>query len=164
MVTYHFESQWHFNVPVKRVQEELENISNWPTWSSEIRSATIRSKGGELGIGSLADMEVKGPLPFTLKFTLEVTDYRPPASIAFTSRGHLIGGGQLVLTPSNDGTDVTFYWQVAMQNPVFNFLAKLGPFKAIMEKNHNWVMAKIYAGLNQRLRDEDGRESEGLGN
>jgi len=159
MVTYHFENQWHFKVPVERVQEELENLSNWPTWSSGIRSAKVRAKDGELGKGSLADIEVKGPLPFTLKFTIEVTEYRPPTSIAFTSRGNLIGGGRLVLAPSNDGTDVTFHWHVAMQNPVFNFLAKLAPFKALMEKNHNWVMAKTYAGLNQKLRDDYYRES-----
>ena len=137
MVTYHFESQWYFKAPVERVQEELENTSNWPTWSSGIRSARVRAKDGEFSEGSLVDIEVKGPLPFTLKFTLEVTEYRPPTSIAFTSRGNLIGGGRLVLAPSNDGTDVTLYWQVAMQNPVFNFLAKLAPFKALMEKNHN---------------------------
>ena len=119
----------------------------------------MRAKDGELGKGSLADIEVKGPLPFTLKFTIEVTEYRPPTSIVFTSRGNLVGGGRLVLASSNDGTDVTFHWHVAMQNPVFNLLTKLAPFKALMEKNHNWVMAKTYAGLDQKLRDEYYRES-----
>lgn len=154
MVKYNFESKWHFKVPVERVQEELENLSNWSTWSTGIRSVKNRDKDIKLGKGSLVDIEVKGPLPFTLKFMLEVTEYRPPTSIAFISRGNLIGGGWLVLAPSNDGTNVTFHWHVAMQNPVFNFLAKLRPFKALMEKNHNWVMAKLYADLNQKIRNE----------
>ena len=157
MVTYDFESQWHFKEPVDRVQEELENLSNWSTWSSGIRSVKKRDKDIALGKGSLVDIEVKGPLPFTLIFTLEVTDYQPPTSITFISRGNLIGEGRLVLSPYNDGTKVTFHWHVAMQNPVLNVLSKISPFKALMEKNHNWVMEKLYTGFDRKLRDKDYR-------
>ncbi|MDX1437660.1 MAG: SRPBCC family protein [Anaerolineales bacterium] len=154
MEIYHFYSEWHFDAPLPDVQEELENLENWPTWSSEIRNASVRG-GGRLRTGAIADVEVKGPLPFVLRFTIEMTDYHPAESATIRSIGDLVGGGSWSLEPANGGTRVKFHWHVGLKSPVLNFLSRLAPVKALMEQNHHWVMRRTYNGLNEKLRSKN---------
>ena len=102
-------------------------------------------------LGTIAYNEVKGQLPYSLRFSNEVTLVQEPYLMENKSSGDLVGKGKTVLEQQDDGTVVTIYWDVATSNPVFNFLGRLPFVRAMIEKNHDYVMDDGFRGLKQRL-------------
>ena len=151
METYHFVTNWHFHAPIERVWDEIVNVSAWPTWWPSWRKAQHRSGESKPQLGSIMDHEVKGTLPYSLRFTTEVVLFQPPQLMETKSSGELVGNGKFVLEQRDDGTAVTYYWDVATTNPVFNLLGKLSFVRAMIEKNHDYVMDEGYRALKQRV-------------
>lgn len=151
METYHFVTNWHFHAPIERVWDEIVHVSAWPTWWPSWRKAQHRSGESKPQLGSIMDHEVKGTLPYSLRFTTEVVLFQPPQLMETKSSGELVGNGKFVLEQRDDGTAVTYYWDVATTNPVFNLLGKLSFVRAMIEKNHDYVMDEGYRALKQRV-------------
>lgn len=151
MAMYHFVTEWFFKVPVERVWEETSNIEAYPSWWKDLRKAKIRGTESKLKLGSVADCEVKGALPFSLRFTVEVTKYEPPHLLEIVSTGDLVGTGRWTLEPKDNGALSTFYWDVGTSNPVLNLLAKIPFVKPLLEKSHDDVMAKGYEVVRARI-------------
>ncbi len=151
MEMYQFVTKWFFQVPVERVWEEAANMEAYPTWSQDLKKAKIRGSESRLQLGSVVDCEVKGALPYTLRFTIEVTAFQPPNLIEMRSSGDLVGTGKWVLESQDGGTMATFYWDVGTTNPILNLLGKLPFVRALLEKNHDDVMARGYKVVKSRL-------------
>jgi uncharacterized protein YndB with AHSA1/START domain len=151
MEMYHFVTEWFFAVPIERVWEETANIEAYPTWWKNLKKAKIRGPESKLQLGSIADCEVKGALPFSLRFTVEVTTFEPPHLVEIKSTGNLEGTGKWVLESKGNGTQSMFYWDVGTTNPILNFLAKIPFAKPILEKSHDDVMAKGYEVIKARI-------------
>ncbi len=151
MEIYHLVTKWFFQAPMERVWEELMDVKSWPTWWPSWRKATYRGSEPKLQVGSLIDNEVRGNLPYSLFFTLEVTLLQPPQLWEMKSSGDLVGTGKFVLEPRDDGTAVTYYWDVGTSNPLFSLLGKLSFVRAMLEKNHGYVMDEGERGLKQRV-------------
>lgn len=140
---YHFTTRWFFRAPAERVWEEEVATDEW-------KQAAARSNG-TVGVGTLVENEVKGDLPYTLRFTTEVTRYEPPFIAEVKSTGDLVGTGKWILEPRDGGTAVTFYWDVGMSNPFFNLLSKIPAVKDAMSQNHDEVMQEIYRATRAKL-------------
>ena len=151
MEMYNFVTEWFFRVPVERVWEETSNIEAYPDWWKDLRKAKIRGPESRLQLGSVADCEVKGALPFSLRFTVEVTEFQPPHLVEIKSTGDLVGTGKWILEPRDQGTLSTFYWDVGTSNPILNLFAKIPFVKPILEKSHDDVMAKGYEIVRARI-------------
>ena len=102
-------------------------------------------------VGNTVDVEYRGNLPYTFHFALEVTKVKPPALIELKATGDLIGTGKWLLESHNQGTAVTYYWDVGVTNPIFNLLISLPFVKSITESNHNATMDKAFHALKSRL-------------
>lgn len=151
MEMYHFVTKWFFKVPVERVWEETSNLEAYPSWWKDLRKAKIRGPESKLQLGSVADCEVKGALPFRLCFTVQVNRFEPPRLLEIESTGDLVGNGKWTLEPKDNGALSTFCWDVGTSNPVLNLLAKIPFAKAVLEKNHDDVMAKGYEVVRARI-------------
>lgn len=151
MEMYHFVTKWFFRAPIERVWEETANMEAYPDWWRNLRKAKIRGSESRLQLGSVVDCEVRGALPYTLRFTLEVTVFQPPNLVEVKSSGDLAGSGKWMLEIQDDGTMSTFYWDVGTTNPVLNLLGKLPFARAMLERNHDDVMAKGYEVVRSRL-------------
>ncbi len=151
MEMYHFVTIWFFPVPVERVWEETANIEAYPTWWKNLKKAKLRGPESKLQLGSIADCEVKGALPFSLRFTVEVTAFEPLHLVEIKSTGDLVGTGKWVLETKDNGTQSLFYWDVGTTNPVLNILAKIPFVKPILEKSHNDVMEIGYEIVKSRI-------------
>ena len=154
MGMYHFITEWFFPVPVERVWEETANIGAYPTWWKNLKKAVIRGPESRLQLGSIVDCEVKGSLPFSLRFTIEVTTFDPPRLLEIKSTGDLIGTGKWTLESKDNGTQSIFHWDVGTTNPVLNIIARIPFVKSMLEKNHDDVMAKGYEVINARFKNE----------
>jgi uncharacterized protein YndB with AHSA1/START domain len=152
MEMYHFVTEWYFEAPIEMVWQVLEDVKSWPTWSKSFKKIVIRGPEPTLQLGSVVDCEVKGALPYTLRFSIQVTNFQPPHIIEVKSSGSLVGGGKWLLKPRNGGTVTTYYWDVGTTNPVLNILAKLPFVRAMLERNHDAVMADAYQNLKAKLK------------
>lgn len=151
MEMYHFVTKWFFTVPVERVWEETANIEAYPTWWKNLKKAKLRGPESKLQLGSIADCEVKGALPFSLRFTVEVTAFEPLHLVEIKSTGDLVGTGKWVLETKDNGTQSLFYWDVGTTNPILNILARIPFVKPILEKSHKDVMEKGYEIVKSRV-------------
>jgi carbon monoxide dehydrogenase subunit G len=152
MEMYHFLTKWFFNAPIEKLWKEIEDLDSWPTWSEGFKKVKIRGPELTAQLGTVADAEVKGSLPYTLHFKLEVTTIQPPTLMEFKSAGDLAGTGKWVLEPRDNGTAVTYFWDVGTTNPIFNLAGKLPFVRKMMEKNHDEVMKSAYQGLKNKVK------------
>jgi hypothetical protein len=117
----------------------------------ELKKAKIRGTESRLQLGSVADCEVKGALPFSLCFTVEVTTFQPPHLVEIKSTGDLVGTGKWILESKGNGTQSTFYWDVGTTLPILNLIARIPFVKHILKKSHDDVMAKGYEVVKSRI-------------
>lgn len=151
MVMYHFITKWFFQAPVERVWDEAANMKAYPEWWRNLKKAKMHGPESRLQLGSVVDCEVKGALPFSLRFTVEVTTFQPPNCMEIKSTGDLAGSGKWVLEPQNGGTLSTFYWDVGTTSPILNLLGRIPFVKPMLKKNHDDVMAKGYEIVKSRI-------------
>ena len=156
MEMYHFVTEWFFEAPVEAVWAEIRDVETWPSWWQDWKKVTPRPQDGverRDGVGAILDCEVKGALPYTLRFATTVTVLEPPHLSEYTSSGDLVGGGKWELKGVEGGTAVTYHWHVGMSNAIFDFLGKLPFTKKMMAKNHDEVMERGYNGIKARVED-----------
>lgn len=104
-----------------------------------------------MGAGTVADCKVRGFLPYTLRFSVEVTALEPLSLLEVRSSGDLAGEGRVVLAPRGGGTAVTIPWDVRTTRTVVNLLGKAPFVKHLLEKNHGYVMGRVYRALRPRV-------------
>jgi len=151
MEPYHFVTKWFFHAPIQRVWEEIVDIPSWPSWWASWEKATFHGSVPPLQLGSVIDHGVRGTLPYSVRFRTVVTLFQPPHCLEIASSGDLVGTGTLILEPQDQGTVVTYSWDVGLSNPLLNFLGKLSLTRALLEKNHDSVMDEGYCGLKKRV-------------
>ncbi len=151
MEMYHFVTKWYFRAPIERIWNELTDLRAWPEWWPSWKKISFHEPGSVVKLGSRADNEVKGFLPYTLRFTTEISVFQPPCLLELKSIRGLVGAGKMVLEERDEGTYVTYYWDVGTDQPVLNLFARFPLAKTMMEINHEAVMEKGYCGLRIRL-------------
>ncbi len=159
MADYHFVTRWSFQAPVERLWEELGQVEAWAAWMPPgVWKATLRGAGPAVGMGTVADCKVRGFLPYTLGFSVEVTAFKPLTLLVVRSAGDLVGEGRVALAPRDGGTAVTILWDVRTSQAVMNMLGHAPFVKSLLEKNHGYVMDRVYRALRPRV---EGSESPG---
>ena len=151
MEPYHFVTKWFFLAPIERVWAEIVDIPSWPSWWAGWKKAAFHGSVPPLQLGSVIDHEVRGALPYCVCFRAVVTLFQPPHLLEITSSGDLVGTGRLELKPQDQGTAVTYSWDVGLPHPLLNLLGKLPFTRALLEKNHDSVMDEGYRGLKKRI-------------
>jgi uncharacterized protein YndB with AHSA1/START domain len=151
MGMYHFVTRWSFDAPIERVWDEAANMEAYPSWWKDLRRARIRGGESKLQLGSVVDCEVRGSLPYSLRFTVEVTAFEPPRLMEIKSTGDLVGTGKWALESKDGGTESVFYWDVGTTKPILNLVGRLPFVRAMLEKNHDDVMAKGYKVVKSRI-------------
>jgi len=148
---FHFVTEWFFQAPIEKVWEQITDVrsypTKWPTW----RRAVFRGSERQLQLGSVVDYVGRGPVPYSVRFTFEITAFQPPTLMAYESSGGLVGSGRWELKPHGSGTLVTSYWDVGTSIALFGFLAGLSFVRPIMRKHHDYVMAQGYRGFKAEL-------------
>jgi uncharacterized protein YndB with AHSA1/START domain len=151
---YHFVTEWFFEAPIERVWNELEDVEAWPSWWSSYRKVKKITPEAKMQVGSRAECEVKGKLPYTLRFNTEVTLLQAPHHMVIDSSGGIVGTGKFLLEEKEKGTLVTYHWDVSASNAILNSLGGLSFARKQMEQNHDYVMDIGYRGLQQRLESK----------
>jgi len=141
---YHFVTDWRFKAPKSSVWSIVLDIGRYPGWWKNFRRVRIM-RGDGRSIGSVIECEVRGSLPYSLRYALEVLEAEEYRHILLRSTGDLIGTGRWEFAEVDTETRAVYYWDVATTNPILNLVAPLA--KGALAKNHERVMANGYAAL-----------------
>ncbi len=142
---YHFVTDWRFRAPLQKVWSVVLDIERYPGWWKNFRRVTI-TRGDGKAVGSVIACEVRGSLPYSLNYALEVREAEEYRHILLGSTGDLIGTGRWTFTETEPGmVNALYFWDVATTNPILNLVAPLA--KRALARNHEQVMANGYAAL-----------------
>jgi hypothetical protein len=147
--TYHFVTDWRFHAPLERVWSVVLDIERYPGWWKNFRRVNI-ARGDGKSIGSLIECEVRGSLPYSLKYSLEVLEAEQHRHILLRSGGDLVGTGRWAFAQADDGvTAAQYFWDVATTNRILNLVAPLA--RSALARNHEQVMANGYRALRPHI-------------
>lgn len=142
---YHFVTDWRFRATLEKVWTVVLDIERYPGWWTNFRRVKI-TRGDGKSIGSVIECEVRGSLPYSLKYALEVLEATQHRHLLLRSTGDLVGSGRWEFSEIDPGSvKAVYYWDVATTNPILNLVAPLA--KGALARNHERVMANGYEAL-----------------
>jgi hypothetical protein len=125
---------------------DIERYPGW--WKNFHRVRIVRGDGKS--VGSVIECEVRGSLPYSLKYCVEVIEAEQNRHILLRSTGDLVGTGRWAFNEKEAGiTSAVYFWDVATTNPILNLIAPLA--KNALARNHQQVMANGYAALRPHI-------------
>ncbi|TMF29104.1 MAG: hypothetical protein E6I25_06615 [Chloroflexi bacterium] len=104
---YHFVTDWRFRAPLQKVWSVVLDIERYPGWWKNFRRVKI-TRGDGKSVGSVIACEVRGSLPYSLKYAHPVAiDRRPSGHRALGILGSRAVGrqGRLLLGRRHDEPD-----------------------------------------------------------
>jgi hypothetical protein len=138
-------TDWRFKAPLPRVWSVVLDIERYPGWWKNFRKVRV-TRGDGRRVGSVIECEVRGSLPYSLTYSLEVLEAEEYRHILLRSTGDLVGTGRWAFAELEPGTvQALYYWDVATTNPILNLIAPLA--RGALARNHQQVMANGYAAL-----------------
>ena len=148
---YEFFTEWRVAGTVEEVKAVLgdaESLARW--WPSVYLSVDQREAGGEGGVGRVLDLHTKGWLPYTLRWTLRITEPMTDEGFALTASGDLEGTGRWTFAQDGPEVLITYDWRISATKPLLRRMAWL--LKPAFAANHHWAMRKGEESLRLELR------------
>jgi Polyketide cyclase / dehydrase and lipid transport len=148
---YHFVTEWRVTGTVDEVKEVLGDalaLPNW--WPSVYLSVRQRDEGGPDGVGRVVNVHTKGWLPYTLHWTLRVTEPITTSGFALTATGDLEGAGRWTFEQQGHEVLITYDWRVMATKPLLRRLSWL--LRPAFSANHHWAMKRGEESLQLEIR------------
>lgn len=136
---YHFVTEWRVAGTVDEVTAVLGDAASLPRWwPSVYLSVTERDPGDEDGVGRTLVLHTKGWLPYTLRWTLRITEPMTDQGFALAATGDLEGTGRWTFEQRGPEVVVTYDWRVQATKPLLRRLGWL--LRPAFAANHRWAM------------------------
>ncbi|MGI8809939.1 MAG: SRPBCC family protein [Acidimicrobiales bacterium] len=148
---YHFFTEWRVAGTVEEVKAVLGDgaaLTRW--WPSVYLRVTQVDDGDAEGVGRALDLHTKGWLPYTLKWTLRITEAMADTGFALAATGDLEGTGRWAFRPDGPEVVITYDWRVHATKPLLRRLSWL--LRPAFSANHVWAMRKGEESLRLELR------------
>jgi hypothetical protein len=148
---YAFVTVWRVAATADDVAELLsdpEGLTRW--WPSVYLRVEQIQPGGDDGVGRTARLHTKGWLPYTLLWTLTVTEPITSNGFAIRATGDLDGTGRWTFRQDGPEVEITYDWRVSATKPLLRRLSWL--LKPAFSANHRWAMARGQESLALELR------------
>jgi len=138
-------TEWRFKAPLQKVWSVVLDIERYPELWKNFRRVQI-TRGDGKSVGSVFVCEVRGSLPYSLTYALEVLEAEEYRHMLLRSTGDLVGSGRWEFSQVDPSiVKAVYHWDVATTNPILNLVARLA--KGALAHNHEQVMANGYAAL-----------------
>lgn len=155
---YHFITEWNVITDCQTVYDLLgdaEALKRW--WPAVYLDVVVRNKGNANGIGKTVDLYTKGWLPYTLKWSFEVTESNPPNGFTIKAFGDLEGKGIWSFAQDGANCRIIYDWNILGEKPLFKYFSLM--LKPIFARNHYWAMKKGEESLMLELRRIHGEKN-----
>lgn len=150
--SYYFLNVWSLPAEPSQVWPYIVDGKAYPEWWGMVydKVESLNELTNEQ-VGAKAAVTAHGRLPYHIHFTSEITQVEAPALLSLKAYGDLIGNGTWRLTPTSEGTQVTFEWIVEADKPILRLLSPL--VKPMLEDNHRWTMHEGEKALKALLKE-----------
>jgi hypothetical protein len=136
---------------IAEVQDVLIDGRTLPRWWPAVYlRVTMLREGGADQVGSRSELRTKGWLPYTLRWTLTVTEPISDTGFALSADGDLRGTGRWTFLQQGPEVVITYDWRVHADKPLLRRLSWL--LKPVFAANHRWAMARGEESLRLELR------------
>ncbi len=157
---YHFVTVWRVAGTIEEVKVALGDARTLPRWwPSVYLDVHVVEPGEPDGSGAVVDLYTKGWLPYTLRWTLHITEPITDKGFALRAAGDLEGTGRWTFEQDGPEVVVTYDWQLHATKPLLRRLGWL--LKPAFSANHKWAMKQGLESLRLELRRQRlGAESD----
>jgi hypothetical protein len=148
---YEFVTVWRVAGTVAEVADVLRDgrtLTRW--WPAVYLDVVPRIAGDDLHVGSVTDLHTTGWLPYTLRWSLTLTEPVTDVGFALTAHGDLEGTGRWTFEQDGPEVVITYDWRVSATKEVLRRLTWL--LRPIFAANHHWAMARGEESLRLELR------------
>jgi hypothetical protein len=147
---YHFVTRWLVPGTPREVFDVLRDPAELPRWWPAVHLEAEEVAPGEPGgVGRVVRLRTRGWLPYTLDWSLRITESREPLGFAFEAEGDFEGRGDWNLESAGAWVGVVFDWRVETRKPLLRLLAPV--FRPALEQNHRWAMRRGEESLKLEL-------------
>jgi hypothetical protein len=149
--SYRFCTVWRVPGTVAEVRAVLSDSDALPRWWPSVYLDVVpRAGGGPDGVGRTVEVFTKGWLPYTLRWTLRITETMTDTGFALAATGDLDGTGRWTFAQQGPEVVITYDWRVAATKPLLARFSWL--LRGAFEANHRWAMARGEESLALELR------------
>ena len=149
--SYRFRTVWRVPGTVAEVQAVLSDSASLTRWWPAVYLAVVpRADGGPDGVGRTVEVFTTGWLPYTLRWTLRITETMTETGFALAASGDLEGEGRWTFAVDGREVVITYDWQVTATKPLLARLSWL--LRPVFAANHRWAMARGQESLALELR------------
>jgi len=131
-----------FAAPVSVLWDKLVNVVAYPQWWPSVSRVVLHGEDRYLKQNSKATFYIRGFLPYTLTFSVQVTAAVSCSSLEVVVSGGLAGTGSLILKETAEKTLVSFHWNVDLTTPLLHSLSSVPLVHAIFSANHRYATKK----------------------
>jgi hypothetical protein len=130
------------------VLSDGRTLPQW--WPSVYLGVEPRAAGDDDDVGSVTDLHTKGWLPYTLRWSLTLTEPVTDTGFALSADGDLQGTGRWTFVQDGPEVVITYDWRVSAAKPLLRRLSWL--LRPAFAANHRWAMARGEESLRLELR------------
>jgi len=157
---YQFVTRWRLPGTPEQISDLLGDTETIVRiWPSLYTRATVVEPGGEHAVGRVVNVETRGHLPYTLRWSFRITESRHPHGYSIDAWGDMVGTGVWTFQPDGDTTRVTYDWRVRTEKLLLKLLSPL--LKPLFKSNHDRVMADGEVALRTELQRRHAVASQG---
>ncbi|MCZ2825020.1 MULTISPECIES: hypothetical protein [unclassified Modestobacter] len=148
---YRFVTVWRVPGTIAEVRAVLSDSAALPRWWPAVYLDVVPvADGGPDGVGRTVEVFTTGWAPYTLRWTLRITETMTDAGFALVAVGDLVGSGRWTFAQEGPEVVITYDWQVRAAKPLLARLSWL--LRPAFEANHRWAMARGEESLALELR------------
>jgi len=148
---YRFVTEWRVAGTVEEVKDVLGDGLSVPVWwPSVYLTVTQLDEGDADGVGRVLDLYTKGWLPYTLRWTLRVTEPMTDTGYALEATGDLEGTGRWTFRQDGPEVVIIYDWRVHATKRLLRRLSWL--LRPAFSANHRWAMDRGEESLRLELR------------
>ncbi|MDQ4097494.1 MAG: polyketide cyclase [Actinomycetota bacterium] len=148
---YQFLTVWRVAGTVEEVKAVLNDGKTLPEWWPSVYLDVREVEPGRPdGLGRVFDLHTKGWLPYTLRWTVRITEPVTDAGFALEASGDLEGTGRWTFEQDGPEVIVTYDWRISATKPLLRRLSWL--LRPAFSANHHWAMKRGEESLALEIR------------
>jgi len=147
---YRIVTRWNLDATAEEIAEIAsapEELVRW--WPATFLRARRLDPHRKLGPGSEASWQVKGWLPYTMRFRSRIDDFGYPHHCRISVSGDFEGELRCQVHCAASGSSIQFDFNVKVNKPVVRYLSFL--LKPLFCSNHIWVMVRGCQSMSAEL-------------
>ena len=157
---YSFISDWRVEGTVEEVSAIITDTASLRWWPSVYLAVTVLQPGLENGTGKVVRLLTRGWLPYSLDWTLRVTESRHPYGLTLEAQGDFNGRGIWRFVQEGPCVHIRYDWKIRADKPLLRTLSFA--FKPVFEANHRWAMEQGEKSLSFELARRRARSCDHL--